>query len=49
MKTITDKLVKVIGINTESCDQNNPFTYGVLKDPNGQIDFIINELNSIEK
>lgn len=46
---IQDRIVKVIGLNTEVCDIENHYIYGVLKDPLGQIDFLINELQYLEK
>lgn len=46
---INDREVKVISINTLSCDILNKFTFSELEDPNGQLDFLINELNVIEK
>lgn len=49
LSLVEDKLVKVISINTLSCDTLNRYTFSTLSDPNGQIDFLINELSNIEE
>jgi hypothetical protein len=41
--------VKVIGLNTETCDIENHFVYGQLSDPMGQFDFLLKELDDLEK
>lgn len=46
---IENRLVKVISINTLSCDNLNRFMFAELADPNGQLEFLINELNALEK
>lgn len=35
LNLVTDKIVKVIVLNTEACDIDNHFVYGQLKDPMG--------------
>jgi len=47
--SITDLFVKVISINTLSCDILNKFTFAELRDSNNQLDFLIKELLDIEK
>jgi hypothetical protein len=49
MEIFDDKLVKVIGLNTDSCDEGNSYLFSVLSDPNGQVEFLIKELDFLEK
>ena len=49
LNLIPGKLVKVIGLNTEACDVENRFIFSTLKDPLHQFEFLINELDNIER
>ena len=46
---VKGRLVKVISINTLSCDTLNKYTFSTLSDPNNQLDFLLKELDLIEK
>lgn len=48
LRLIKDKIVKVIALNTESCDIENHFVYGVRKDPMEQMEFLRAELDFLE-
>lgn len=45
----TNYPVKVIGLNTETCDVENHFVYGQLSDPMGQLNFLLAELRALEQ
>jgi hypothetical protein len=49
LRLITDRLVKVIVLNTETCDIENHNVYATLYDPMSQLDFLLRELDMIEK
>jgi hypothetical protein len=44
----TPTQVKMISINTDSCDSLNHFTWSELADPNGLFEFVSKELADVE-
>jgi len=44
----TDKAVKVLSLNTDSCDNLNHFTWSSLADPNGQYEWLKSQLEDLE-
>ncbi|CDW88676.1 ser thr protein phosphatase family protein [Stylonychia lemnae] len=49
VEAIKDREVRVISINTGSCDIINKYLFSVLSDPNDQLQFLVSELEHLEK